>query len=78
MSDDLDIRSVIEVCQIKSVLKPYPELLKVFLTMVKCCNTAIRDEKTCVDLPLEPIEEPELSDHSSDEDDGEWRGMPLS
>jgi hypothetical protein len=78
MSDELDIRSVIEVCQIKNILQPYPELLKVFLTMCKCCNAKIRDEKTCLDLPLEPIEEPELSDHSSDEDDGEWRGMSLS
>ena len=78
MSDELDIRSVIEVCQIKNILQPYPELLKVFLTMGKCCNAKIRDEKTCLDLPLEPIEEPELSDHSSDEDDGEWRGMSLS
>ena len=69
MNDPLDIKNVIEVDKIRRLLRDKPELLSLFETLIIIANNRINDEKPALTMPLEDYEEPELSDHESDESD---------
>tara|TARA_R110002153_G_scaffold188182_5_gene341151 strand:+ start:38 stop:244 length:207 start_codon:yes stop_codon:yes gene_type:complete len=68
MSEHLDIKNVIEVDRIRTILREHPDLLSLFEILIIIANNRINDEKTGIDLPIEENTEPELSDHESDED----------
>ena len=55
--------------RIRIILSEYPDLLSLFELLIKVSNQKINDEKPCHGLPLELCEDPELSDHESDEDE---------
>lgn len=67
--ETLDIKNIIEVSQIKKILTPYPKLLNMFETLIILSNNRLNVEKAVFNLPIEPYEEPDLSDHESDDDD---------
>ena len=67
--ETLDIKNIIEVSQIKKILTPYPKLLNMFETLIILSNNRLNVEKAVFNLPIEPYEEPALSDHESDDDD---------
>ena len=66
--EDLDIRNVIEIDKIRDLLRPHPYLLSLFEVLCITCNKRLNDEPVVSIMNLEPNEEPELSDHSSDEE----------
>tara|TARA_R110000772_G_scaffold62449_2_gene140380 strand:+ start:1625 stop:1834 length:210 start_codon:yes stop_codon:yes gene_type:complete len=68
MSEHLDIKNVIEVDRIRTILREHPDLLSLFEILIIIANNRINDEKTGIDLPIEDNIEPELSDHESDEE----------
>ena len=65
----LDLKNVIEIERIRIILREYPDLLSLFELLINVSNQKINDEKPSCSLPLELNEEPELSDHESDEDE---------
>lgn len=65
----LDLKNVIEIERIRNILREYPDLLSLFELLINVSNQKINDEKPSRGLPLELYEEPELSDHESDEDE---------
>ena len=65
----LDLKNVIEIERIRIILREYPDLLSLFELLITVSNQKINDEKPSYGLPLELNEEPELSDHESDEDE---------
>tara|TARA_R110000744_G_scaffold136173_1_gene245958 strand:+ start:274 stop:477 length:204 start_codon:yes stop_codon:yes gene_type:complete len=67
MSEPLDIKNVIEVNQIRTILREHPDLLSLFEILIIIANNRINDEKTSIDLPIEDNIEPDLSDHESDD-----------
>tara|TARA_B110000285_G_scaffold134618_1_gene150904 strand:+ start:62 stop:265 length:204 start_codon:yes stop_codon:yes gene_type:complete len=67
MSEPLDIKNVIEVNQIRTILREHPDLLSLFEILIIIANNRINDEKTGIDLPIEDNIEPDLSDHESDD-----------
>ena len=67
MSEPLDIKNVIEVDRIRTILREHPDLLSLFEILIIIANNRINDEKTGIDLPIEDNIEPELSDHDSDD-----------
>ncbi len=67
--EDLDICNIIELDKIRQLLVGHPDLLSLFEILIIVCNRRINEEKTCHRLPIERSISPELSDHSSDEDD---------
>ena len=67
--EKLDLKNVIEIERIRNILREYPDLLSLFELLIKVSNQKINDEKPCHGLPLELCQEPELSDHESDEDE---------
>jgi len=69
MSENLDIKNIVEVQKIREVLLHHPDLLSLFEMLIIFINNKVNDEKTILDLPLEPNIEPNLSDHESDDDD---------
>ena len=69
MSEHLDIKNVIEVDRIRTILREHPDLLSLFEILIIIANNRINDEKITLTMPLEDNEEPELSDHESDESD---------
>lgn len=66
--EDLDIRNIIEIDKIRDLLRPHPDLLSLFEVLCITCNKRLNDEPVVSIMNLEPNEEPELSDHSSDEE----------
>ena len=68
MSEHLDIKNVIEVDRIRTILREHPDLLSLFEILIIIANNRINDERVGPDLPIEKNTEPELSDHESDED----------
>ena len=68
MSEKLDLRNIIEIERIRNILMKEPDLLSLFELLITVSNQRINDEKSSVDLPIEPYIEPDLSDHESDED----------
>jgi hypothetical protein len=67
--EDLDLCNIIEIDRIRKILINDPDLLSVFEILIIVCNRRINEEKTISKLPIETVIEPNLSDHSSDEDD---------
>jgi len=69
--EKLDIRNVIEINQIKKMLIPHPDLGVLFELVCLLCNERLNNEKADKNIEdiLEENIEPELSDHSSDEED---------
>tara|TARA_R110000787_G_scaffold137186_1_gene249946 strand:- start:173 stop:376 length:204 start_codon:yes stop_codon:yes gene_type:complete len=67
MSEPLDIKNVIEVNKIRTILREHPDLLSLFEILIIIANNRINDEKTGIDLPIEDNIEPDLSDHESDD-----------
>ena len=67
--EKLDLKNVIEIERIRNILREYPDLLSLFELLINVSNQKINDEKPSYGLPLELNEEPELSDHESDEDE---------
>ena len=73
--ENLDIRNVIEADKIRALLRKHPDLLSFFEILIIMTNNRLNDEKISknidmiVDEALETCEtDPDLSDHSSDED----------
>ena len=69
MNDPLDIKNILEVKKIRTILREHPDLLSLFEILIIIANNRINDEKITLTMPLEDNEEPELSDHESDESD---------
>tara|TARA_R110000824_G_scaffold57212_1_gene155820 strand:- start:371 stop:580 length:210 start_codon:yes stop_codon:yes gene_type:complete len=69
MSENLDIKNIIEIEKIRKVLVNHPDLLSIFEMLVIISNNRINEEKLLLNMSVEPNEEPELSDHESDEED---------
>ena len=67
--EKLDLKNVIEIERIRIILSEHPDLLSLFELLISVANQKINDEKPSYGLPLELNEEPELSDHESDEDE---------
>ena len=68
MSEPLDLMNVLEV---KSILTKCDRTeAETFRWIIKCANTRINNKGLDKDTPfrIEPLREPVLSDHSSDED----------
>jgi len=68
MSEKLDLRNIIEIERIRNILIQEPDLLSLFELLIIVSNKRINDEKSSIDLPIEPYIEPDLSDHESDDD----------
>ena len=69
MSEKLDIKNIIEIEKIRNILSHEADLLSLFELLISVANKEINQEKQILSLPLEPYEDPELSDHESDEDE---------
>lgn len=68
--ESLDVKNIIEINQIRKILSGSPNLLKVLDEIIKVANIRLNDEKpNRVPFPIEKNTEPNLSDHSSDDDD---------
>ena len=67
--DKLDLNDVIEIQTIRKLLINHPLELSMFELVVIQANNRINEEKIKKNLPIEPYIEPDLSDHSSDEED---------
>ncbi len=68
MSENLDIKNIMEIQKIREILIDHPDLLSLFEILIIFINNKVNDEKPSVDLPIEPNIEPDLSDHESDDD----------
>ncbi len=79
MTERLDIRNVIEVDKIRKLLISEPDLLSMFEIVCIMCNERLNQkEKEIHSLPLEDNQEPELSDHESDEEDDDKKNLTLT
>ena len=67
MSENLDLLNVMEIQKIRSMLIHHPDLLSMFELLVIVCNKRLNEEKTIINLPIEPNEEPDLSSDSEDD-----------
>ena len=67
--ESLDIKNIIEIDRIRQILTPHPDLLNLFEIIINISNNRLNDEKAVSTLPLEPYDEPDLSDHESDDED---------
>ena len=73
-TETLDIKNVLEADKIRELLLPHPDLLSFFEILVIMCNNRLNDEKVAkkidmiIDEALEAGQDPELSDHESDEE----------
>ena len=68
MSEFLDLKNIIEIERIRSILIHDPDLLSLFELLIIVANKRINEEKSINKMELETNIEPELSDHESDED----------
>lgn len=71
--EKLDLTNVIEVAEIRKKLIDHPDLLSMFELLIIVCNKRLNnEEKTNDTFFVEPDDsegdEPNLSDHSSDEE----------
>ena len=77
--EKLDTKNIFEIQEINEKLKGHPDLLSIFRLLVIIANKRLNDDRiiTAVEDIMEDEEiwklspMPELSDHSSDEDDKE-------
>ena len=67
MSENLDLLNVMEIQKIRSMLLHHPDLLSMFELLVIVCNKRLNEEKTIINLPIEPNIEPNLSSDSEDD-----------
>ena len=67
MSENLDLLNVMEIQKIRSMLIHHPDLLSMFELLVIVCNKRMNEEKTIINLPIEPNIEPDLSSDSEDD-----------
>lgn len=67
--ESLDTKNILEVNQIRKLLRAHPDLLSLFEILIIIANNRINDEKAILLMPQEANIEPELSDHESDESD---------
>ena len=68
MSENLDLKNIIEIEKIRKILIDHPDLLSLFELLIIVANKRINEEKPVINMSLEPNIEPDLSDHESDED----------
>ena len=66
--EKIDIKNIIEINQIRSLLVNHPDLLSLFEVIIIVCNNRLNNESPVSRMTLEPNIEPDLSDHESDED----------
>jgi len=66
--EKLDLLNILEIQEIKKKLVNHPDLLSLFTLVLILANNRLNDEKTVSTMSIEHHEEPELSDHESDED----------
>ena len=64
----LDICNVIEIERIRKLLVNEPDLLSLFEILVIICNGKINKEVSVSKMSIERCVEPDLSDHSSDDE----------
>jgi hypothetical protein len=68
-----NLNEIIEIEKMRHVLRKHPDLLSILEVLLIICNDRLNDEVKKVVRELsetsESEEEPELSDHSSDEDE---------
>lgn len=69
MAEHLDLRNIIEIEKIRNILIHHPDLLSLFELLIIVANKRINEEKSVINMSLEPNIEPDLSDHESDEED---------
>ena len=69
MAENLDLRNIIEIEKIRNILIHHPDLLSLFELLIIVANKRINEEKSVINMSLEPNIEPDLSDHESDEED---------
>ena len=69
MAENLDLKNIIEIERIRSILIHDPDLLGLFELLIIVANKRINDENSTVNFSIEPNIEPDLSDHESDEDE---------
>lgn len=68
MSEPIDLNNVIEVNEIKNILKDKPELKVFFNEILKLANIQLNNEPTLTSkITIEEYIEPSLSDHDSDD-----------
>ena len=67
MSENLDLLNVMEIQKIRSMLIHHPDLLSMFELLGIGCNKRLNEEKTIINLPIEPNIEPNLSSDSEDD-----------
>ena len=65
---NLDIRNIIEVEKIRTILREHPDLLSMFEILIIISNNRINEEKIVGSMCLEDNTEPILSDHESDDE----------
>ena len=68
MSEAIKCENIIEVKQIQKILYLRPELLTIFNYILKVADGRMNAEKPILYMTIEPHEDPNLSDHSSDSD----------
>ena len=68
MSEAIKCENIIEVKQIQKILSLRPELLTIFNYILKVADGRMNAEKPIHIMAIEPYEDPNLSDHSSDSD----------
>tara|TARA_R100000149_G_C5757266_1_gene63781 strand:+ start:49 stop:282 length:234 start_codon:yes stop_codon:yes gene_type:complete len=69
MSENLDLKNIIEIEKIRKILIDHPDLLSLFELLIIVANKRINEEKPVIKMTLEPNIEPDLSDHESDSDE---------
>lgn len=67
-AEKIDLNNIIEIEKIRKILKPNPDLLNLFEILIIICNSRVNQEKSVAMMPIEKNIEPDLSDHSSDEE----------
>tara|TARA_R110002110_G_scaffold5332_4_gene27502 strand:+ start:5402 stop:5644 length:243 start_codon:yes stop_codon:yes gene_type:complete len=66
--EKLDLTNVIEVSEIRKKLIHHPDLLSMFELLIIVCNKRLNSDIVCNNYEVEESEdEPNLSDHDSDE-----------
>jgi len=71
MSENIDLRNVIEIDRIRILLIHHPDLLSMFELLIIVANKRLNEEKCVINMSLEPNIEPNLSDHESDGEESE-------
>lgn len=67
--EKLDLANVIEVAEIRKKLIHHPDLLSMFELLIIVANKRLNNEEVVNQITIEPDEpEPNLSDHSSDDE----------